>query len=307
MRTGIINLLGNIPTRLNSHNAGWNYCIASFMQSEYNIYPEFINQVEEDLNNFDIICINNGVNYKENKFNFFGGVQQDTIDKLIALSKYNNELICYNEPIDFKHLLKRKEISIIPNREVVRHYTYRNKMIIGDSHSISIYKKGYGILRLDGKTLHGFLKDPYFYLNFNKLNDIILYFGNIDIRFHLCRQQWTLASTNELVKKYVKFLSTLVNKGKIVKVQGLLPIEDESRKIPGTGLYKGKPFYGSQSEREDLRNRFNYFLERDSKEHGYIYQEPWLDYPLDFSKMEAKQSVHISPENYLNKEFINVI
>lgn len=307
MRVGIINLLGKVPTRLNSHNAGWNYCIANYMQTDYNVYPEFINNIEEDLNNYDIICINNGVNYKENKFNFFGGVQQDTIDKLIALSRYNNKLICYNEPVEFKHLLKRKEISIIPNREVIKEYTYRNKMIIGDSHSVSIFKKGYGILRLDGKTLHGFLKDPYSYIDFNKLNDVVLYFGNIDIRFHLCRQKYTLASTKELVEKYIRFLSSLVNKGKIVKVQGLLPIEDESRKIPGTGLYKDKPFYGSQLEREDLRNRFNYFLENSASKYGYDYQPPWLNYPLEFSKMEARQSVHISPENYLHKEFINAI
>jgi hypothetical protein len=33
----------------------------------------------------------------------------------------------------------------------------------------------------------------------------------------------------------------------------LLPIEDESRKIPKSGQYKGKNFYGSKDLRKELR------------------------------------------------------
>lgn len=305
MKTAIINLLGTVPTRMNSHSAGWNYCIASFMQTKYGSYPTFINKLH-DLNKYDVICINNGVNYKDNKFNFYGGVQQGTIDKLIALSKYKNKLICYNEPIDFRYLLKRREITTIPNREVITEYTYNDKIIIGDSHCVSIYEKGYGILRLDGKTLHGFLKDPYNYLNFDKIKDVVLYFGNIDVRFHLCRQEVPMQATFDLVDKYVAFLASLVRKGLKVKVQGLLPIEDESRKIPQTGLYKMKPFYGSQELRNELREEINFELKRNANNYDYEYQAPWINHPLQFFQMEARQSVHICPDWYLHKEFIDV-
>ena len=172
---------------------------------------------------------------------------------------------------------------------------------------MSVYEKGYGILRLDGKTLHGFLKDPYAYLNFDKIKDVVLYFGNIDVRFHLARQDNPMQATFDLVDKYVKFLASLVEKGITVKVQGLLPIEDESRKIPQTGLYKMKPFYGSQDLRNELREEINFELNRNSKNYDYTYQRPWINHPLQFFQMEARQSVHICPDWYLHKEFIDAI
>ena len=70
MKTAIINLLGNVPIRKNSHSAGWNYVIASIIEDRYKSYPDFINKPPTDLNKYDLIVINNGVNYKSNKFNF---------------------------------------------------------------------------------------------------------------------------------------------------------------------------------------------------------------------------------------------
>jgi len=306
MRTAIINLLGNVPVRKNSHSAGWNYVIASIIEDRYKSYPDFINKPPTDLNKYDLIVINNGVNYKSNKFNFFGGVQQGTIDKLIALSNYKNKLISFNESVDFKYLLKRKEITTIPNREVETAYTIKDKMIVGDSHSVSIFKKGNGILRIDGKTLHGFLKDPYSYVNFDELKEVTLYFGNIDVRFHLCRQENPVAATYKLIDKYVEFIGKLTSEGKKVTVQGLLPIEDVSRKIPNTGLYNNRPFYGTQEQRNWLREEINFELRRQATNHNYEYQSMWLNYPLEFFMMESRQSVHICPDWYLNKDFINV-
>ncbi len=306
MKTAIINLLGNVPIRKNSHSAGWNYVIASIIEDRYKSYPDFINKPPTDLNKYDLIVINNGVNYKSNKFNFFGGVQQGTIDKLIALSTYNNKLISFNESVDFRYLLKRKEITTIPNREVSTEYTFKDKMIVGDSHSVSIYEKGYGILRLDGKTLHGFLKDPYTYINFDELKEVTLYFGNIDVRFHLCRQEDPVQATFDLIDKYVEFIGKLTSQGKKVTVQGLLPIEDISRKIPNTGLYKDRPYFGTQEQRNWLREEINFELRRQATNHNYTYQPMWLNYPLEFFMMESRQSVHICPDWYLNKDFIDV-
>ena len=78
----------------------------------------------------------------------------------------------------------------------------------------------------------------------------------------------------------------------------MLPIENESRKIPQSGYYKGQPFYGSWSERNDFRNQFNDYIE---KEYGIIR---WTQHlynelgELDFKYMEKPQSIHLSREFY---------
>ena len=301
----MINLFGNVPTKMNSHNAGWTYCLKSIAndRSDYDI--EIINEPSR-IHEFRTVIINNGINYKKDVWNFFGGVQQKTLDYLHELSKYKGLLFTFNEAIDFRSLLKRKEINTIPNQQVYCGSTIDKKLILGDSHSLSIYKSGWGINRLDGKTLHGFLKNPYKYFDKEKTTDLTLYFGNIDVRFHLMRQPNPEQAVCVLVKKLIDFIAEISPKINVT-VQELLPIEDESRKIPGSGIYKGKPFYGSKEARQNLVNLFNILI-KDSIDtnHPYKVQKMWLNYPLDFKYMEARQSVHVRPDFYLHKNtFIN--
>jgi len=302
----MINLLGNVPTRMNSHNAGWTYClksIASF-RSDYDV--EIVNEPSK-IHDYKTVIINNGINYKSGVWNFFGGVQQITLDYLNELFKYDGLLYTFNESLDFNSLLKRKEITSIPTDQVVfEGFTTDKKLILGDSHSLSIYKYGWGINRLDGKTLHGFLKDPYKYFDKDNTTDLTLYFGNIDVRFHLMRQPNPEQAVCVLVKKLIDFIAEISPKINVT-VQELLPIEDESRKIPGSGMYKGNPFYGSKEARQNLVNLFNILI-KDSIDtnHPYKVQKMWLNYPLDFKCMEARQSVHVRPDFYLHKNtFIN--
>lgn len=297
----MLNILGNIPVRLNSHNAGWTFCLASIIEDRCGVYPDFINDANE-IKNYDYIVINNGINYKKGQWNFFGGVQDATIDKLKELSTFKGKLISYNEEVEFDSLLKRKEITQVPDKKVYLKYTYTgDKLVIGDSHSLSVFKKGYNIKRIDGKTLHGFLKDPYSYFDSNDLKELYMYFGNIDIRFHIMRQNSPMNAVKELCDKYANLAFDLSKKGCKVSIQGLLPIEDESRKIPGTGLYKDKPFFGSQAQREQMRVLFNDYMRQHSKVYNFKFIEPWLDSPLSFNDMEARQSVHVRPDSYLNK------
>lgn len=301
----MINLLGNVPNRMNSHNAGWTHCLKSIANNRSDYDIEIINEPSR-IHEFRTVIINNGINYKKDIWNFFGGVQQKTLDYLHELSKYKGLLFTFNEAIDFRSLLKRKEINTIPNTQVYCGSTIDKKLILGDSHSLSIYKSGWGINRLDGKTLHGFLKDPYKYFDKENTTDLTLYFGNIDVRFHLMRQPNPEQAVCVLVNKLIEFIAEIspeIN----VTVQELLPIEDESRKIPGSGMYKGQPFYGSKEARQNLVNLFNILI-KDSidKNHPYNVQEMWLEYPLHFDCMEARQSVHVRPDFYLHKNtFIN--
>jgi hypothetical protein len=126
-----------------------------------------------------------------------------------------------------------------------------------------------------------------------------LYAGNIDIRFHFHRLNVDL---KEFVDKLEQELLSL-NISDIELVAPLY-IENESRKLPGTGLYKKQPFYGSWQEREDIRVEYTKLLEDISFKNGWkiIYcPKEYINEKgeLDFKYMEPKGSVHLSPNYYL--------
>jgi hypothetical protein len=126
------------------------------------------------------------------------------------------------------------------------------------------------------------------------------YFGNIDIRHHLCRQSDPAEATRDLVQRYVEDVKKLDFQS--VKIWEPLPIENESRKLPKTGYYKGTPFYGTWTQRNEIRKIFIAELEKYSTERVSIFK--WTDHllnaagELDFEHMEKPQSVHLSRAAY---------
>ena len=310
-KIAMIGVSGNPSTRMSSHNAGWTFALLDITTNKFGSKVDIIKDFTK-IHAYDKLIINNGINFK-GKFNFFGGVSDKTVQALSELTKYKGQCYTYNEKIDWSVLATRKEIdkdilTQLPEVEVISTITKcGSHIIIGDSHALSIYSKGHAISRNDGKTLHGFLKNPEQFLDVDYYDNVTLYFGNIDIRFHIGRQDDSKAALNKLIKDYSDYAKHLIDHGIIVTIQGLLPIEDESRKIPGTGLYLGEPFYGTQKDRQSWVNYFNEEMEKNSHYFGFTFRKPWLDAPLSFDVMEARQSVHVRPEYYLNaKEFIYV-
>ena len=307
----MIGVGGTPSTRLSSHNAGWTFALADLIKNKFgsNSIIDIIPQrVAAHIHEFDVILLNEGVNFK-GKFNFFGGMGPDNLNVLHELSNFKGEIYTYNEIINWKLLLKRSEIrhhdesiycvNNLPSVKTIHTNTCSSSLIIGDSHSLSIFKPGSCINRIDGKTLHGFLKDPMKYIgNTDDLTDITMYFGNIDIRFHIFRQDDPKAAINKLAKNYTELCDNLMILGLNVIVQGLLPIEDESRKLPGTGLYLGERFFGSQADRQGMVDYFNQVMYNNSQLFGFDFDGPWLPSPLSFDMMEARQSVHIRPKFY---------
>jgi len=82
------------------------------------------------------------------------------------------------------------------------------------------------------------------------------------------------------------------------RIYELLPIENESRKIPKSGFYNGKPFSGTWEERNNARKLFNEII------HDSGLGIKWTNYllnqkgELDFAYMEKPQSIHLSREYY---------
>jgi len=191
----------------------------------------------------------------------------------------------------------------------------RSGLVLGDSHSLSAWRPDYYLSRNDGKTLNGALKEGFStwigeFATEGRLAGLRTYFGNIDVRHHLCRIATTrdeqAAATKDLVRRYFEALQQAQNEWGIenVEVVKLLPIENESRKLPKTGYHKGQPFWGTWQERTDVKNLFNECIDRACELVGFTSIE-WPEHftndagELDFAYMERPQSVHISPEHYL--------
>jgi len=84
-----------------------------------------------------------------------------------------------------------------------------------------------------------------------------------------------------------------------VELISALPIENESRRLPKTGYYKGTPFSGSWSQRTELVEVFNDHLANIAQRHGWDFYEHPEVYKnalgeLDFEVMEKPQSVHLA-------------
>lgn len=294
----IVGVVSNPVKSLNSHNGGWTLVLKSMFNAD--LITE-----KDDWNKYPEIILSEGINYKEGKFNFFGGVQEGFYTRLEKLNNYSGNVFCINEMIDYNIVCKkRKELKGLSCNKIPKIiYTkdVSQKLILGDSHSVSVFKYGYAIDRHDGKTLNGFLKIGLNnYLNDN-IKELVFYAGNIDIRFHIHRFGGRKVVVNLIKRLFIQLENLKLDK---ITLVSLLPIEDESRKIPGTGLYKDKPFFGTKEERTYYVKEFNSLLKRGCDHYGYDLIEWNFDYDngLSFDDMESRQSVHLRPKSY---KFLN--
>jgi hypothetical protein len=295
-KVGLVGLVSSPSKSLNHHNGGWTLVLKSMFNAE--VLTE-----KDDWDLFDELIVSEGVNYREGIFNFFGGVQESFYIKLEKLNDFKGKVYCVNESIDYNELCsKRKELKerkLFCNKlpVVIKLNEFSNKLVLGDSHSVSVYRPGYSISKNDGKTLHGFLKLGLKNYIPDKVDELVFYAGNIDIRFHIHRFKGR-ESVVDLIRELFNQLEHL--KLKKVTLVSLLPIEDESRKLPKTGLLNNKPFYGTKEDRTYYVKEFNKLLKRGALHYGYDLIEWDFNYDkgLSFDYMESRQSVHLRPKSY---------
>lgn len=304
-KIGMVGIINNLSTRSYSHNAGWTFVTSSILSTYFGENVDIVSN-KDDLTAYDTLIINEGVNFKPGVFNFFGGVQDRQKEALKSFASYQGEVLYLNEFADYSiPCKKRKDLAtladlVFPKGEVLDLSKLSDSIIIGDSHSVSAFKPGRTILRLDGKTLNGALNIGLENLIPNGQKDVQFYFGNIDVRFHIKRFGGTSALV-DLFERYSDQVRGLARKGYSVTLTHLIPIESESRKIPGTGKYKGANFFGSRVERTSYVMLFNSLVDELAKELG-LKVEKWnkLNYAeLSFDDMEARQSVHLRPSSYM--------
>lgn len=186
--------------------------------------------------------------------------------------------------------------------------TNNHQLVVGDSHATSLYRPGVQINSIPFKTLHGALNMGLKPLveDFRPYHDwdrISFYFGNIDIRHHLCRESNPEQAATDLAVRYFEQASSKVYQpGQKIYLYEPLPIENESRKLPKTGFYKGTPFFGSWEQRNRVRAIFVEQLDQMSTREVQLvrWTEDYLNAQaeLDFSHMEKPRSIHLARASY---------
>jgi len=310
-------VLQNPPTRLTSHNAGWTYVVKSMAEQRYRKTVE-IAKGGEHWSDFDRVVLTEGVNFRAGTWNLFGGVSE-ALKARVRTFRWAKDSCLFVDTIDqcpdYKDLaLKRNLEPFALDGKIDSETTWNfipaaKTFVLGDSHSISVYEPGANIRRIDGKTLYGALKiglENLVPLRENPYEKLVLYFGNIDLRFHIYDG---ISGIDTLLKHLFWQTEALLVLGhcKSVKLVMPLPIETEDRKIPKSGQYKGRNFLGSAENRKMFRrywvNKCESIFKKLIKS-GEVHLEKWNHLKLDDegfllqNQMEAKQSVHLAPHSY---------
>jgi hypothetical protein len=308
MKIGLVSMMGNVGSTLNSQGGGYGLIATKMIRDKHSQDQVEVNPAPSEWNTFDKLYVCEGVNFVEGSFNVPGGPQPLHIEKMTAMGNYKGEISFVNQRFDFAGFNKRLKIEGLnfPAGPVEKTFLEHSsqRCVIGDSHALSVWRPSWSLDFTAGRTLHGFLKRANADEINSKYEKVILYFGNIDLRFHLMRQPNPESATRDLFNRYVEFCLKLNDP----TVVGLLPVEHESRKLPGTGLYKGEKFFGTREERMRLREIANSIMQ-DSYGISFLdWPKDWVD--ADGTKMldvlEMKQSVHIKPKHYMfGSLFIN--
>ena len=303
MLVGLVSMMGNVGATLNSQGGGYGLIQTKMLWDNHPHDTVDVNPPPSTWGNYDLLYICEGVNFVAGSFNVPGGPQPLHTEKMKAIADFKGELRYSNSIFDFNKFNQRLKIeATFPETHRVSFYNTflahgleSRKAVIGDSHALSVWKPQHTLDFTAGRTLHGFLKRESVEQINNRFDEVTLYFGNIDLRFHLMRQENPQQATADLFNRYVEFAKQL-KKATLVE---LLPVEHESRKIPGTGLYKKQPFFGTREERMQVREIANEIINNSGLE---VIQWPseWID--TDGTKMldilEMKQSVHLRPKHY---------
>lgn len=276
----------------------------------------------EDWGDYKGIFLYHGMEFKDT-LNLFGGATEESAKffERMAYAPVNTTFMSLDIPMpDYGELCRGRlkscdpywanvewdKVSIFCKEQVghFRHPQVTDSLVMGDSHSFSVYQKGYMTVRKDGRTLKGVLKKTIQKemsdngINPTTIKNFTGYWGNIDVRHHLMRTPRPKEEIQILLTEYEAQLKGLKCNIELVH---LLPVEDESRRIPQTGFFEGTAFYGSQRDRAVLVQYFNDELDKIAKKNGwkvFTWDDDWYRMsPLQYMKtyMERPKNVHLAP------------
>lgn len=311
----IINPFSAAPVHAKSHARGWSQHWANSLNTTVALKTDDYSSAHE-------LYLDHGANYSGG-LNLFGGVTQEVFDNLNNLLKSNAELYSLDIDMpDYVTMLRKrigqntchKDLALIIDQlelrfkdcpTVTQYDLYLKHLAIGDSHATAYAKKDSAVIRTNGQTLYGALKDGKILDLTSEIKkhyeSITFVFGAIDVRHHLIRQDNIEHSTMMLLDDYIQLVRKIGYQLDCkIEVAIPPPVEFEGRRIPQTGFYKGTPFFGILDDRKYLTDFIlNYLIEEDMN----VVHQPIERYEMDpeaYAKeyMELGSSVHIAPIHY---------
>lgn len=313
---------GKLTDSKYSHKNGWANLRACQL-SDYLGEEVVVLHEGEDWGDFSHVFLYHGMEFN-GALNLFGGANEKSAKfyERMASVPDSTKFISMDIPMPDYGILCRNRISScddywrnIPWDKVSefctsqrvsyqKHPAITDSLVLGDSHSFSTYKRGYMTARKDGRTLRGVLRKSIkneisdFDIDPSTIKNFTGYWGNIDVRHHLMRTENPFNEIDMLLLEYEKQLKDLNCNIELVH---LLPIEDESRRIPKTGFFDNTAFYGTQQERSNLVHYFNDQISHIAKKNSWeIFtwdENMYKISPINYMKtyMERPQNVHLAP------------
>lgn len=318
---GITSLLSNITTREGSHKGGWSRLLKCQLK---NLGFENVKILDnkDRLKDFDVIIFDLGAEFS-GALNMFGGLDEKVFSRLEQIKEFKGSIFSWRHDLPSVCVLegRRTNVStceafkataesflgsvqeVLSRAETFQHAYQTSSLLIGDSHTPSVWTPDFMIERRDGRTLRGMIDNDTVkkYLENKMIGTLHVHASSIDIRHHIGRLPDPEIAAANLVTELVTKIHEVFN-GDVI-LNNTMPIEDESRELPKTGYFKGTPFYGSWEQRDLYARIFN------SVVHDFTTGCPgWSevafpkyfveDNKLKFEVMERPQSVHLSPEHY---------
>ena len=299
MKSAVSGIFNKIPKKQNSHVRGW-----AQTWSENLGVP-----LLEDPVPVETLYLDHGANFTGG-LNLFGGFTQELKDRINIMLRCTNIVSLDREMPDYGAMLKKRKdgpdelwCDVLSRKcesatTLISSDLETNWLAVGDSHTAAYSRAGSAVVKQDGTTLNNQINNNFEYIrehvNKRQWKGVTICLGNIDVRFHIHRLG---ADVDAMIKAYGNFGKSLD-----CEVEYALPwpIEHEDRKIPGSGKYKGEPFYGSREERTEIVNKIRSAMDK--------YNMNCVSYPSEWSTMEgesyAKQimesngSVHLNPVYY---------
>ena len=310
--TAAITGVQKITDKPTSHTFGWARLWSELLDVPINHNNDIV----------DTVYLDHGVNFG-GSLNLFGGWNDQWERRFFNLTQASKVYSLEIEMPDYASILaKRKDVNNpelvnavydMQNRAKTLRMTMprhrRNKrqwLTVGDSHVAAWAKPKSMAVRQNGRTLYGevardfqpirnTLKDA----DRGQLKGITIVLGNIDVRHHILRLGVDWKPLWTALKAFGDSLDYEV------EYSIPWPVEFEGRKIPKTGYYKDRPFWGSQAERSDLVKQIRDFMDQNNMS-KVTYPDFWYDLdPETYAKqcMEKPQSVHLSPVCYRSQNW----
>ena len=314
-KIAIDDVVTTYSSKMSSHKSSWAYLLKSQLES-IGLDVDVLDK-SGNIHDYDIWMVALPMEF-QGSYNLFGGATDEPAARIERVLDFKGEMLVLNREMPDVGAFVLSRIKSCSERwsaldadaitkkcesiETIDLKMETGTFVLGDSHSVSAYLPGADISRNDGKTLFGVMKEGMSTYIPDGTHHLITYFGNIDVRHHICRQDDPKVAIKKLATDYIQHLKELAIPK--VSIHKLLPIEFEGRRIPKTGWYKGSAFAGTQAERTEIMKIFNDTIEVLAKSEGFevlSWPEHWYsESPEEFANnyMEKPGSVHLSREYY---------